>query len=122
MNCKNTPEGRIVRQKYADILPLSRPEPTKPRMTIQFLYDMTSYVYANSAENSERRRFNRVKNPSTDNINQQTYQHRANAINHDHDTKCPCRFISSYVHEKIQDTSGRPQQDTLQESALQFDL
>ena len=33
MNCKNTPEGRTVRQKYADILPLSRPEPTKPRMT-----------------------------------------------------------------------------------------
>lgn len=33
MNCKNTPEGRIVRQKYADILPLSRPEPIKPRMT-----------------------------------------------------------------------------------------
>lgn len=33
MNCKNTPEGKIVRQKYADILPLSRPEPIKPRMT-----------------------------------------------------------------------------------------
>ena len=33
MNCKNTPEGRTVRQKYADILPLSRPEPIKPRMT-----------------------------------------------------------------------------------------
>ena len=34
MNCKNTPEGRIVRQKYADILPLSRPEPIKPRTTL----------------------------------------------------------------------------------------
>ena len=33
MNYKNTPEGKIVRQKYADILPLSRPEPIKPRMT-----------------------------------------------------------------------------------------
>lgn len=33
MNCKNTPEGKMVRQKYADILPLSRPEPIKPRMT-----------------------------------------------------------------------------------------
>lgn len=33
MNFKNTPEGKIVRQKYADILPLSRPEPIKPRMT-----------------------------------------------------------------------------------------
>ena len=30
MNYKNTPEGKIVRQKYADILPLSRPEPIKP--------------------------------------------------------------------------------------------
>lgn len=30
---KNTAEGRIVQQKYADILPLSRPEPLKPRMT-----------------------------------------------------------------------------------------
>lgn len=29
---KNTPEGRVVRQKYADILVLSRPEPIKPRM------------------------------------------------------------------------------------------
>ena len=33
MNYKNTSEGKIVRQKYADILPLSRPEPIKPRMT-----------------------------------------------------------------------------------------
>ena len=33
MNYKNTPEGKTVRQKYADILPLSRPEPIKPRMT-----------------------------------------------------------------------------------------
>ena len=33
MNYKNTSEGKIVRQKYADILPLSRPEPIKTRMT-----------------------------------------------------------------------------------------
>lgn len=33
MNYKSTPAGKIVRQKYADILPLSRPEPIKPRMT-----------------------------------------------------------------------------------------
>lgn len=32
-NYKNTPEGRTVRQKYADILPLCRPEPIQPRMT-----------------------------------------------------------------------------------------
>lgn len=32
MNLNNTPEGEIVRKKYADILPLSRPEPIKPRM------------------------------------------------------------------------------------------
>lgn len=32
---KNTPEGKSVRQKYADILPLSRPEPIKPRMTLE---------------------------------------------------------------------------------------
>lgn len=33
-DCKDTREGRIVREKYADILPLSRPEPPKehPRM------------------------------------------------------------------------------------------
>lgn len=32
---KNTPEGKIVSQKYADILPLSRPEPSymHPRMS-----------------------------------------------------------------------------------------
>jgi hypothetical protein len=30
---RNTKEGRIVSQKYADILPLSRPEPIRPRMT-----------------------------------------------------------------------------------------
>ena len=32
---KNTPKGRIVRQKYADILPLLRPEPIRPRMNTQ---------------------------------------------------------------------------------------
>lgn len=32
---KNTPEGKAVRQKYADLLPLSRPEPLKPRMTLE---------------------------------------------------------------------------------------
>ena len=33
---KNTPEGKIAAQKYADILPLSRPEPSykHPRMTL----------------------------------------------------------------------------------------
>ena len=35
MDYKNTPEGRAVQYKYADLLPLSRPEPIKPRMTIQ---------------------------------------------------------------------------------------
>ena len=35
MDYKNTPEGRAVRIKYADLLPLSRPEPIKPRMSIQ---------------------------------------------------------------------------------------
>lgn len=30
---KNTPEGRAVQYKYADLLPLSRPEPIKPRMS-----------------------------------------------------------------------------------------
>ena len=32
---KNTPEGKAVQMKYADLLPLSRPEPIKPRMTAQ---------------------------------------------------------------------------------------
>ena len=32
-NYKNTPEGKAVQIKYADLLPLSRPEPIKPRMT-----------------------------------------------------------------------------------------
>lgn len=32
---RNTDEGRIVSQKYADILPLSRPEPIRPRMSTQ---------------------------------------------------------------------------------------
>lgn len=32
---KNTPEGRTVQYKYADLLPLSRPEPIRPRMTAQ---------------------------------------------------------------------------------------
>lgn len=31
---KNTPEGKAVQSKYADLLPLSRPEPIKPRMAI----------------------------------------------------------------------------------------
>lgn len=31
---KNTPEGKITSQKYADLLPLSRPAPIKPRMAI----------------------------------------------------------------------------------------
>lgn len=31
---KNTPEGRAVQMKYADLLPRSRPEPIKPRMSI----------------------------------------------------------------------------------------
>ena len=35
MDYKNTPEGRTVQSKYADLLLLSRPEPIKPRMTIQ---------------------------------------------------------------------------------------
>lgn len=35
MDYKNTPEGRAVQIKYADLLPLSRPEPIKPRMTAQ---------------------------------------------------------------------------------------
>lgn len=34
MDYKNTPEGKITSQKYADLLPLSRPEPIKPRMAI----------------------------------------------------------------------------------------
>lgn len=34
MNYKNTPEGKAVQYKYADLLPLSRPEPIKPRMSI----------------------------------------------------------------------------------------
>ena len=34
MDCKDTKEGRIVSQKYADLLPLSRPEPIKPRMSV----------------------------------------------------------------------------------------
>ena len=35
-SCKDTPEGNIVRQKYADILPLSRPCPSAahPRMPV----------------------------------------------------------------------------------------
>ena len=35
INYKNTSEGKIVQSKYADLLPLSRPVPIKPRMTIQ---------------------------------------------------------------------------------------
>ena len=35
MDYKNTPEGRAVQSKYADLLPFSRPTPIKPRMTIQ---------------------------------------------------------------------------------------
>ena len=35
MDYKNTPEGRAVQAKYADILPLSRPAPIKARMTTQ---------------------------------------------------------------------------------------
>ena len=34
MDYKNTPEGKAVQYKYADLLPLSRPEPIKPRMSI----------------------------------------------------------------------------------------
>ena len=34
MNYKNTPEGKAVQYKYAYLLPLSRPEPIKPRMSI----------------------------------------------------------------------------------------
>lgn len=34
MDYKNTKEGKITSQKYADLLPLSRPEPIKPRMAI----------------------------------------------------------------------------------------
>ena len=34
-NHKNTPEGRVVQSKYADLLSLSRSAPIKPRMTIQ---------------------------------------------------------------------------------------
>ena len=35
-DCKNSKEGRIVSQKYADILRLSRPEPLEkhPRMSL----------------------------------------------------------------------------------------
>ena len=35
INYKNTSEGKVVQSKYADLLPLSRPVPIKPRMTIQ---------------------------------------------------------------------------------------
>lgn len=37
MNCKTTPAGRTVAQKYADILNCSRPEPSykHPRMSLQ---------------------------------------------------------------------------------------
>ena len=35
MDYKNTPEGRAVQSKYADLLSLSRPAPIKSRMTIQ---------------------------------------------------------------------------------------
>lgn len=35
MDYKNTPEGRAIQSKYADLLPLSRPEPIRPRMTAQ---------------------------------------------------------------------------------------
>lgn len=31
---KNTPEGKVVQSKYADLLSLSRPAPIKPRMAI----------------------------------------------------------------------------------------
>ena len=34
MDYKNTPEGKITSQKYADLLPLSRPVPIKPRIAI----------------------------------------------------------------------------------------
>lgn len=34
MDYKNTPEGKAVQNKYADLLPLSRPVPIKPRMSI----------------------------------------------------------------------------------------
>lgn len=34
MDYKNTPEGKAVQNKYADLLPLSRPGPIKPRMSI----------------------------------------------------------------------------------------
>ena len=34
MDYKNTPEGKAVQYKYTDLLPLSRPEPIKPRMSI----------------------------------------------------------------------------------------
>lgn len=34
MDYKDTEEGRIVSRKYADLLPLSRPEPIKPRMSV----------------------------------------------------------------------------------------
>lgn len=35
-DCKDTPEGRAVMEKYGDILPLSRPEPSRrhPRMPL----------------------------------------------------------------------------------------
>ena len=35
MDYKNTPEGRAVQSKYADLLSLSWPAPIKSRMTIQ---------------------------------------------------------------------------------------
>lgn len=35
MDYKNTPEGRAVQSKYADLLSLSRPASIKSRMTIQ---------------------------------------------------------------------------------------
>lgn len=34
MDYKNTPEGKAVQMKYADLLSLSRPDPIKPRMSI----------------------------------------------------------------------------------------
>lgn len=31
---KHSPQGKIVQQKYADLLSLSRPDPAKPRMSV----------------------------------------------------------------------------------------
>ena len=61
---KNTPEGKIVAQKYADILPLSRPEPSykHPRMTLSNRAKIFSPV-CGTARIRGRNRSGRRKSP-----------------------------------------------------------